>query len=79
MTRESAVVAEKSGEQRRRIAGEFLLRARDDYERAKRTRLAYILNAREYGMTFREIGELLGLTEGGVRQIIARSSGGEDD
>lgn len=60
---------------RQRIAGEYLTRARDDFERAVRTRLAYVLAARRHGMTFEAIGALLGVTEGAVRSMVKRHSG----
>lgn len=69
----------QSTEQQRRIAREYLLRVKDDIangndylKRAKRTRLAYVKNARKYGLKFREIGDLLGITEAGVRMMLDR-------
>lgn len=67
---EDVVAVIDSTQDRRQIAGEFLSRARDDFERAARTRVAYIANARRYGMTNAEIGGLLGITEGAVRYIV---------
>ena len=69
----------QSTEQQRRIAREYLLRVKDDIakgndylKRAKRTRLAYVKNARKYGLKFQEIGDLLGITEAGVRMMLDR-------
>lgn len=71
-SREVAAVVNATQDDRRRIAGEYLLRVRDDIERSARTRLNYIQNARTYGMTLDEIGGLLGITEGAVRYILKR-------
>lgn len=59
----------------RHIAGDFLLRARDDYDRAKRTRIAYILAAHKHGMSNVDIGALLGVSEAAVRSMIKRHGG----
>ncbi|WP_413354054.1 helix-turn-helix domain-containing protein [Microbacterium sp. 1P06AB] len=66
----------QSNDDRRRIAGEYLLRARDDLERAARTRIQYILNARKHGLTNADIGTFLGVTEAAVRRLIKRHTGG---
>lgn len=66
---------QSTDDQRRLLAGEYLTRARDDYERAKRTRIAYAIAAREHGMTNGEIGTLLGITEAAVRALIRRNGG----
>lgn len=50
-----------SQEERRRIAGEYLLRARDDFDRAERVRAAYINAARAHGLTETDISNLLGI------------------
>lgn len=65
-------MANRSNEDRRRIAGEFLTRARDDFERAARTRINYVMTARRYGMTNADIGALLGVGESAVRALIKR-------
>jgi DNA-directed RNA polymerase specialized sigma24 family protein len=51
------------------LARDFLVRARDDLERAKRTRKAYVLAAREHGLTNQQIGDVLGISEARVRQL----------
>lgn len=61
-------------EDRRRIAGDYLTRARDDFETAARNRIRYVLLAREYGMTNAAIGALLGISEAAVRSLAARHS-----
>ena len=66
---EVTAVVQATNDELRRIAGEFLLRVRDDVDRVARTRLNYVQNARRYGMTFAEIGTHLGVTEGAVRYI----------
>lgn len=57
---------------RQRLAGDFLTRARDDFERAARTRVKYAIMARQYGLTNADIGTFLGVTEGAVRALIKR-------
>lgn len=71
----ATAVNQRTNDDRRRIAGEYLTRARDDFERAARTRLNYIFNARRYGMTYGEIGTLLGVTEAAVRSMLKRHGG----
>lgn len=51
------------------IARDYLERAKDDLERAKRTRIAYVKAAQLHGLTNVEIGEVLGLSEARVRQL----------
>lgn len=51
------------------LAKDFLTRARDDLERAKRTRRAYIKAARVHGLTNQQIGDVLGISEARVRQL----------
>lgn len=70
-----AAMENRSNEERRRIAGEFLTRARDDFERAARTRISYALAARRYGMTNEAIGALLGIGESAVRALLKRHGG----
>jgi len=62
-------VMQSTDDEKRRIAGDYLTRVRDDLERAKRTRIAYIVAARQHGMTNSSIGALLGITEARVRQL----------
>lgn len=57
---------------RQRLAGDFLTRARDDFERAARVRVTYAIMARQYGLTNADIGTFLGVTEGAVRALIKR-------
>lgn len=52
-----------------RIAAEFLLRARDDFERAERTRAVYARDAHSHGLTWGDIGSFLGVTARKARQI----------
>lgn len=54
-------------------AQELLKLSQDDLDAARRLRLYYISLARGKGLTYEQIGEGLGLTEAGVRQIIYRS------
>ena len=61
-----------SNQERRRIAGEYLTRARDDFERAARTRIVYAVNARDHGMTNAAIGAILGVGESAVRGLLKR-------
>ncbi len=72
---EDVVAVIDSTQDRRLIAGEYLTRARDDFDRAARTRVEYIVNARRYGMTLADIGALLGVTEGAVRYIVKQYGG----
>jgi len=46
---------------------------RGQLDDAHRNRLRYIALAREYGMPHREIGELLGITESGVRKALQQA------
>ena len=66
---------QSTDEEKRRIAGDYLTRVRDDLERAKRTRVEYIRLAREYGLTNEAIGMLLGITETAVRALVKRHGG----
>lgn len=61
----------------RRQAALALLHAhRDAMVRERATRVHLITLARGYGLTNQEIGDALGMTEGGIRQTIRRSTGG---
>jgi predicted transcriptional regulator len=60
---------------RRRIAGDYLTRVRDDFERALRSRIYYVLLAHKYGMSNVDIGALLGISEAAVRGLIKRHGG----
>lgn len=46
---------------------------RGQLDAAHRNRLRYIALARDYGMPYREIGELLGITEAGVRKALQQA------
>lgn len=59
-----------SGDGRTRIALDFLARAKDDLERAKRTRVTYAKAARKHGVTNQQIGDVLGISEARVRQLL---------
>lgn len=60
--------------ERRRIAAEYLLRSRDDVERAERVRARYINTARTHGLTDTDISSYLGVA---VEQLdtIAQTGG----
>jgi hypothetical protein len=60
-------------EERVRITREYLNLARDDLNTALRVRLHYIRLGRGYGMTWAEIGDALGKSEGAVRMMVNRS------
>jgi DNA-directed RNA polymerase sigma subunit (sigma70/sigma32) len=47
---------------------------REESDRAKRNRKYYAGLARDHGLTFQQIGDKLGLTEGAVRAIIAQDA-----
>lgn len=47
--------------------------ARQEHDQAKRSRLVSVEYAREAGLTFQEIGNLLGMTEAGVRMMLYRN------
>lgn len=59
---------------RRRIAAEFLTRAADDHSRASTTRARYAVLARQYGLTFGEIGTFLGVTEDAAQIIVQQEA-----
>lgn len=46
---------------------------RDQYESARINRLRYMQYGRKYGLSASEIGAILGITEGGVRQALRRA------
>lgn len=48
----------------------FLSRAREDLERAKRTRIAYVKAAHDVGLSNVEIASELGVSEARIRQIL---------
>lgn len=52
------------------LALEFLTRAKDDLEKAKRTRIAYVKASKVHGLSNQEIGDVLGVSEARVRQIL---------
>lgn len=54
------------------IAGEFLDRARESFEKAARVRLYYILLSRKHGVSNAKIGAHLGITESAVRAMVKR-------
>ena len=43
------------------------------YEAAKQARLTAITNARSVGVTFAEIGAIIGMTEDGARKMVKRA------
>lgn len=53
----------------RAIAVEFLVLARDDYDRAGRVRQLHAYTAHQHGVTFREIGEVFGVSESTARSL----------
>lgn len=46
---------------------------RDQYESARINRLRFMQYGRKYGLSASEIGAILGITEGGVRQALRRA------
>lgn len=46
---------------------------RDQYESARLNRLRYMHYGRKHGLSASEIGAILGITEGGVRQALRRA------
>lgn len=59
---------------RRQVAAiELLVVHRQKYDAMRRARVNLIESARREGVTFREIGIALGITEGAVRAILRRS------
>lgn len=59
-----------SADPKKDLARDFLAMAREDLERAKRTRKAYALAARRHGLTNQQVGEALGISEARVRQLL---------
>lgn len=57
----------------RTAALDLLAAHRAAMDREKRTRLYLIACARDHGVTNQEIGDALGMTEGGVRRLVQRS------
>ena len=65
---------------RKRIAAEYLGIASRDLARATVDRIRYIALAREYGLTYTEIGDALGVSEKAARSLLSRNcdiAGGE--
>lgn len=62
--------------ERKRLAAEFLTRAADDYSRATDARRRYAVLARQYGLTYSDIGTFLGVSEAAARMLVKRHSGG---
>lgn len=58
------------GDARKILAVQYLERVKQDLERAKRTRTAYVKAAKEHGLTNQQIGEAVGVSEGRVRQLL---------
>lgn len=56
---------------RQQIALGHLKLCREELEQAKRSRGLYVDLARKYGLSNQAIGEALGITEAGVRRIMA--------
>lgn len=52
------------------IALEFLTRAKDDLDKAKRTRIAYVQAAKSHGLSNQQIGDALDVSEARIRQIL---------
>ena len=53
----------------RAIAVEFLVLARDDFEKAGRIRQLHAYTAHQHGVTFREIAEVYGVSESTARAL----------
>lgn len=51
----------------------MLTEAHRSYEAAKQARLTAITNARTAGVTFAQIGAIIGMTEDGVRKMAKRA------
>lgn len=58
---------------RQQIALGHLRLCREELEQAKRSRALYVDLARKYGLSNQAIGDALGITEAGVRRILADS------
>lgn len=63
----------QSTEHKTHLAENYLRMARQEHDQAKRSRLVSVEYAREAGLTFQEIGNLLGMTEAGVRMMLYRN------
>lgn len=57
---------------RQDIALQYLEIARRELEDAARNRIRYVILGREYGLSFKAIGDALGITESAVRGIVDR-------
>lgn len=58
---------------RQQIALGHLKLCREQLEQAQRSRALYVDLARKYGLSNQSIGDALGITEAGVRRILAGS------
>ena len=65
----------QSTEHKTHLAENYLRMARQEHDQAKRSRLVSVEYAREAGLTSRKIGDLLGMTEAGVRMMLYRNNG----
>ena len=65
----------QSTEHKTHLAENYLRMARQEHDQAKRSRLVSVEYAREAGLTFQEIGNLLGVTEGAIRMMLRRNKG----
>lgn len=52
---------------------EMIRAHREIMDRERRNRIEIVTLARQYGVTNAEIGEALGMTEAGVRQLLKRA------
>lgn len=59
----------KHSEDHAEIARQYLKLTRKHYASAKHHRVYWIHLAKQYGLTWQEIGDHLGMTEGAVRRI----------
>lgn len=57
----------------------FLTTAQQDYDHAKRMRVYYAQNAKRRGITNQEIGDIFGMTEGGVRRLLKAEAAEHND
>lgn len=62
-----------SGDGKTDLARVYLDRAKDDLDRAKRTRVAYAKLARKHGLTNQQIGDALDISEARVRQLLSEA------
>ncbi len=70
--KEVTAMENRSRSNRQAIALEYLSISAREFETAIRSRIRYILLAREYGVTNAKIGQTLGISESAVRGLIAR-------